>query len=284
MTDSAQGIDVSSYQPRLAAADLAGLDFCFAKATDGAYGSDPNFAANWDVIKAAGRFRGAYHELRADAVAEQAAHFLAVVRAAGLEPGDMLAVSVSDYSGVTDADAKGFLDAVKAATGGRNPVICYTDLSVAAGLGSCAGYPLWIAWPSQTAPASVAPWSSWRLWQWDETGLDQDAYNGTAAEMAAWIATYSKPSPPPAESWEDRLMATIPVIGLGSTNRQAVLNWQALLVAHGYDLGKTGVRSDGVDGTFGETTKARTESFQKAKGLKQDGQVGPLTWGAGLAA
>ncbi len=201
MTDSAQGIDVSKYQAPLTAAALTGLDFAFAKATEGSDATDPNFAANWPVIKEAGKFRGAYHELRPgsrDPVAKQAAHFLATVRAAGLEPGDMLAVSVSDYAGVTDADAKGFLDAAAEATGGRNPVICYTDLSVAAILLSCAGYPLWIAHPSGTAPASVAPWETWRLWQWKETGVDQDAYNGTAADMAAWIATYA-PTAPPAD-------------------------------------------------------------------------------------
>jgi len=92
------------------------------------------------------------------------------------------------------------------------------------------------------------------------------------------------PEPAPAESWEDKLVATIPVISVGSGNLQAVKNWQGILVAHGYDLGTTGVRGDGVDGTFGQTTKARTESFQKAKGLKQDGQVGPETWTAGLSA
>jgi lysozyme len=285
VTDSAQGIDVSAYQAPLTAADLAGLDFAFAKATDGPDGTDPNFAANWDAIRAAGKFRGAYHELRASDVAAQAARFLATVRAAGLEAGDMLAVSVSDYAGVTDADAKAWLDAVKAATEGRNPVICYSDLSVAAGLGSCTGYDLWVARPSDTAPASVAPWPGWRLWQWNETGLDRNAFNGTADEMATWVATYAKPAPPSAESWEDHLVATIPVIKKGSANEQAVKNWQSLLVARGYSLGTTGERGDGIDGTFGDATDQATRDFQSAKGVEggPDGVVGEHTWTAGLA-
>jgi lysozyme len=196
VTTSAQGIDVSSYQGALTGSALSELDFAFAKATDGPSETDPNFTANWAAIRAAGKFRGAYHELRAGNATGQAAWFLAAVKAAGLEPGDMLAVSVSDYPGVSGADAKAFCDAVKAATGGRNPVLAYSDLSVAATLASCTGYDLWIAWPSPAAPESVAPWKTWRLWQWGETGTDTDAYNGTAAEMAAWIDSYVHPVAP----------------------------------------------------------------------------------------
>lgn len=196
MTASAQGIDVSSYQPVLTAADLAGLSFAFAKATEGTTVTDGCFAGNWAAMKAAGVHRGAYHELWPAAsgypVAGQAQRFVSVVRGAGLEAGDMLAVVASDYP-CTDADVRGFAGAVKAATGGRNPVIVYTDLDVCRTLTSCTGYDLWIAWPSPAAPASVAPWKTWRLWQWGETGTDRDAYNGTAAEMDAWLAAYAAP-------------------------------------------------------------------------------------------
>jgi GH25 family lysozyme M1 (1,4-beta-N-acetylmuramidase) len=54
----------SSVQSPLTAADLKGFDFAFAKATDGPELTDPNFAGNWSVIKLAGIYRGAYHELR----------------------------------------------------------------------------------------------------------------------------------------------------------------------------------------------------------------------------
>lgn len=189
MADSAQGIDVSSYQEVLTTADLDGLTFCFAKATDGSSDTDSNFAANWKVMKSVGIHRGAYHELQSPSsasAASQADHFLAVVKAAGLEAGDMLAVVASDYSGVTDAEVLAWCDQVQAAAP-NSPVLVYSDLSVAATLTSCTGYDLWVAWPSDTAPTSVAPWSTWKLWQWNETTLDKDAYNGTAAEMQTWI-------------------------------------------------------------------------------------------------
>lgn len=94
---------------------------------------------------------------------------------------------------------------------------------------------------------------------------------------------FGDPKPAP-ESWEDKLMATIPVISKGSGNLQAVKNWQGILVAHGYGLGTSGGRGDGIDGSFGQVTDQATRDFQSAKGLLVDGKVGPKTWGAGLAA
>jgi lysozyme len=284
---SAQGIDVSHYQPVLTAASLAGLDFAFCKATDGSDDTDDHFAANWAVIKTARKFAGAYHELRPgfkDGIADQAAHFLSVVRAQGLEPGDMLAVSASDYR-VTDADVKAFCDWVADATGGLNPVIVYTDLSVAVTLTSCAGYPLWLAWPSGTATANVAPWESWHLWQWNETGQDKDAFNGDADAMAAWIATYvPAPAPPITYVEADVKLAELKQGDAG----QACRNWQGLLVAHGYgyliapDPGSSVEDKSGADGIFGPKTAAATATFRQAKKLPAGEQVDAAAWEAAL--
>jgi Putative peptidoglycan binding domain len=127
------------------------------------------------------------------------------------------------------------------------------------------------------------------------TSIDMDATQWTSSAVVDGQARdldqslllagfFGDPKPAPVESWEDKLMATIPVIALGSENKQAVLNWQALLVAHGYDLGSSGQFGDGIDGAFGDVTRQRTVTFQAAKGLTQDGSVGPETWAAGLAA
>jgi hypothetical protein len=271
---SAQGIDVSAYQDILTARALRGLDFAFAKATDGPWGTDPNFAGNWAAIRAAGKFRGAYHELQAGNPSGQAAHFLAVVQARGLERGDMLACVASDYS-AGDSDVRAFCDTLRSATGGRNRVLVYSDLSVAATLTSCTGYDLWVAWPSATPPRSTAPWKTWRLWQWQMTGLDRDAYNGTREEMAAWLAA----SPVPAPTWTENIMRQLPELRQGASGVM-VRRAQALLVAAGYDLGTTGPRKDGVDGTFGDATGKALRAAQKAAGIAQDGICGPATWQA----
>jgi GH25 family lysozyme M1 (1,4-beta-N-acetylmuramidase) len=94
-----------------------------------------------------------------------------------------------------------------------NPVVLYTNLSVARQLGNCTAFPLWIAYPASAAPASVAPWHDWKLWQWSFSGgyadCDQDAFNGTAEEMRAWADSFApKPTPVPVPSspaWEDDL-------------------------------------------------------------------------------
>lgn len=207
MSTSAEGIDVSAFQLDLTIHDLAGLQFAFTKATDGPTETDPNFTHNWAAIKQAGAHRGTYHELQAGAAGQQAQHFLATVQAQGLEAGDMLAVVASDYPGVTDAEVLTFCEVVRQATHGHNPVLCYTDLSVGGGLWltSGAGFPLWVAWPSPVAPTlPLANWKRWTCWQWGTRlvpGLghvDANGYNGTPAEMDAWIASFKpKPKPPP---------------------------------------------------------------------------------------
>jgi lysozyme len=199
MTASAQGIDVSAYQPVLTAEALAPYSFAFAKATNGNTLADGNFGGNWRAMKDAGKIRGAYHELVSPAAASgqaQAAYFLSVVVAEGLEPGDMLAVVASDYGGVTDFEVKSWCDAVKAAAP-LSPVLVYSDLTVAKALTSCTGYDLWVAHPSDSAPESVTPWKTWRLWQWGSPeNVDHDAHNGTEQDMRAWLGSVADPVPP----------------------------------------------------------------------------------------
>lgn len=60
----------------------------------------------------------------------------------------------------------------------------------------------------------------------------------------------------------------LPILRYGDTG-QAVKMWQMV-------LGLT------QDGEFGKDTLAATLQFQRASDLDDDGEVGPLTWGAGL--
>lgn len=228
---SAQGQDRSNFQP---VTPWTGNDFGFCKATEGTTFTDATFAANWRNLKLAGIPRGAYafwHPLLDPVL--QARFFVDTVMKQGLMPGDILVADIeitagspmtrmrralgqerllprqnlpADVRGLTasslDIRAKAFLDEVSALAGPHNPVLVYTNLSVGSLLRSCTGYELWIAYPSNSAPASVAPWRTWRFWQWGTvSGVDRDAYNGTKADLLAWAARFKpqpKPPPPPA--------------------------------------------------------------------------------------
>jgi len=233
---SAQGEDRSSYQNVV---PWNADDFGFTKATEATGWSDPTFAANWANLRADGKPRGAYHFFHPSINAtEQAGFFLSVVRAnGGLEPGDMLMIDTEitvgadgaeEYSDPAHASLRSnvtptgtlasaalvasgtltFMQTVRSALvhPERHPLVVYTNLSVGALLGSCTEFNLFIAYPSLTAPPSVAPWSNWRFWQWQfgggPGGGDRDAYNGTSEALAAWINSF-KPAAaaaPPASS------------------------------------------------------------------------------------
>lgn len=203
MTASAIGADVSLYQHPITVTQIrkAGLSFAFAKATNGAGGTDPNFAANWQAIGKSGIHRGAYHELTPGDGAAQARHFMAVVAARGINHGDMLALVASDYD-VAGTEAKAFLDEVKALAGPHCPVLLYSDPAYLPRFTSCTGYPLWLAAYRSKSPDSVAPWGKWTFWQWQAgggaDGGDTDSFNGTKADLDAWIGTYTQPPAKPA--------------------------------------------------------------------------------------
>lgn len=216
---SAEGEDRSSFQP---VEGWAGLSFGFAKATEATNWLDPTFADNWANMRAEGIHRGAYHFFHpADSPAGQASFFMDTVLAQGLEDGDMLAVDVEILSGVSETPARAALEVTAgdlaasasldalvqqfcqacAARAPHSPIVTYTNHDVGQYLpGTAARFPaLWFAWPSDTAPDSalIAPWTGWRFWQWGTTsGVDADGYNGTEADLQAWLDTYVTPPAP----------------------------------------------------------------------------------------
>src|SRR5204862_547600 len=60
--------------------------------------------------------------------------------------------------------------------------------------GNCAGlgsYPLWLAIFQSATPTAPAPWHAWKFWQSGEaSGHDNDVFNGTPAELTAWINSF----------------------------------------------------------------------------------------------
>jgi GH25 family lysozyme M1 (1,4-beta-N-acetylmuramidase) len=222
--ESAEGEDRSAFQP---VKSWGTNSFAFMKATEGLSFIDPDFAQNWANAKAAGIPRGAYCFVHpSDSATGQAALFLETVAAQGLEDGDMLALDVEITSGADgrpmyanqwaagrsvlklsrDPLAAGaaasvtltmMADLEKAFP--HCPGVVYTDESVGHTLDGCQKYPLWMAYPGAVAPTNIAPWTRWTFWQWGfgngQGGGDSDAFNGTVADMKAWIKTYL-PDPP----------------------------------------------------------------------------------------
>lgn len=206
---SARGRDVSDFEPVQAVSSWAGYAFGIAKATEGLSWTAKTFPANWANLEACVTsrsdfpLRGAYHFLHpGQDPAAQARHFVSVVKAAGLLPGDMLACDSELLAGViaavsgegseelpltigmmprrasltvtaadlalslaaVDAATLAFCDQVRALAGPHHPIVVYTMHAVGRHLArTAAKYPLWLAWPS-AAPPPAAMVAPWKSW------------------------------------------------------------------------------------------------------------------------
>ncbi len=200
------GLDVSHYQGTIDWATVArqGFRFAFAKATEGTTWTDPEFAANWAGMQAAGLLRGAYHYYDPGSdPAGQADHFLATVWPNGgqLAPGDLPPVlDIEDMGSQTGVEIvqgiEAWLSRVRQAT--QCSPILYTNRTFWNELGSAqfGAYPLWIAEYGVATPVLPAGWQQWRLWQYSETGsvagitgdVDLDAFQGSPEDLARLAA------------------------------------------------------------------------------------------------
>lgn len=79
-----------------------------------------------------------------------------------------------------------------------------------------------------------------------------------------------------AKKEEGKIMIELNELRKGATGAQ-VKTLQRLLLALGYKM-KSGLKTYGVDGSFGTATYNAVIKYQKAKGLTQDGIVGANTW------
>lgn len=196
---NASGIDVSHYQGTVDWQEVrqAGVEFAFAKATDGLTWTDPQFAANWPAMKAAGLLRGAYHFFEpADDPTEQAEFFLTTVQlAAGDLPPALDVETAGGSSTALWAGVETWLQTVAAKTGVApflyvSPDFANDNQAPA----SLAAYPLWIAdYGTAQQPALPIGWTSWVLWQRSQSGtvsgvtgsVDLDLLNGSIAKLVA---------------------------------------------------------------------------------------------------
>lgn len=195
-----QGIDVSHHQDSIdwKAVAAAGMQFAYAKASEGAGFTDPAFAANYAGILGAGMLRGAYHFFDvAPAPLDQVANFL---KALGTpRPDDLPPMLDLESGGSQDGPAivRGalqWLDQVQQAVG-RTPVVYCTGRFWTDVLGNpekLKEFPFWIAeYTGADAPALPAGRPSYSLWQYAQTGkvqgisgpVDLDWFNGSLDQL-----------------------------------------------------------------------------------------------------
>jgi lysozyme len=180
------------------AAAAGGVLGVIHKATQGAAGLDPTWAAHRADALAAGLRFGSYHFGDGSDGAGQARHFLQSV---GPRPGELLALDLEDNPAgpsMTLEEARAFVTAVQGAVG-RWPAL-YSGHTLKGMLGGrpdpvLASCPLWLA---QYGPSAVLPcgWASWTLWQWTDGSAseptpgvghcDRDRFAGDAAALDAF--------------------------------------------------------------------------------------------------
>ncbi|RAJ04234.1 GH25 family lysozyme M1 (1,4-beta-N-acetylmuramidase) [Chitinophaga skermanii] len=203
------GIDISKYQGNLLTEinSLDSLHFVICKASQGAKGTDPYFAANWERLHKLPVIKGAYHFFNAahDPI-QQAKHFLQTV-------GSFDSLSIPP---IVDVEEQGipaalspaevqlsllqFLRYVEKVTK-RVPMI-YTDLNVGNKYlknEMFAEYPLWLAAYIQGAhPTLPLTWqkSGMHFWQKsssfniESTQADYDLFSGTGEDFIAFLQRY----------------------------------------------------------------------------------------------
>lgn len=170
------------------------IQFAFCKVTEGTGFADPQAASNVARMRSMGIVVGGYHFLHnGDGVhggAPQARYFLEHAKAAGLKPGDLVAIDAEDggLDGGTaahfDLVAAGFANELRKHWGARFSPVLYTEISLAPAFRHMGSCPLWLANPSRVHTGAIGPWEGPSFEQTGQKGVDADVFYGTAAQLA----------------------------------------------------------------------------------------------------
>ena len=202
-----RGLDVSRHQGAIAWPAVLDADarFVWIKATEGGDYRDPAFRRNWQLARAAGLRRGAYHFATwCRKAEEQAAWFIANVPADPDALPPVLDVEWNPASRscpqkVTRESALSTMTVILAAmekTYGLKPVI-YAPLDFFDDVmrGALDDYPLWVRNISGEPAAGYE--RRWTIWQRKDDAVvdgisapvDVDCFNGNAAAWRQWVGT-----------------------------------------------------------------------------------------------
>jgi autotransporter-associated beta strand protein len=225
------GIDVSSYQGSSdnpptnviwTSVKSAGISFAWAKATEGTFYIDANFAYNEANAKAAGVLIGAYHfahpdddpNLTGSSSADSEAAYFWNEAGPYIVGGGAYLVPALDYetapTSLTQAQSAAWVnewcqDIVN--YGKANGVVIkpivytYTSFATSWLTATNTQWPLWMAaslngQTAQTGSPPTSPWSTWAFWQYGqgtvsgvEGAVDEDVFNGTSATLLNYVVT-----------------------------------------------------------------------------------------------
>jgi GH25 family lysozyme M1 (1,4-beta-N-acetylmuramidase) len=197
------GIDVSSWQGDVDWASWwsQGKRFAYVKATEGTTYRNPYFAQQYNGSYGVGMIRGSYHFALPDNSSGTAQADWFVDHGGGWSadgrtlPG-VLDIEYNPYGatcyGLTQASMRSwiadFTARYKARTG-RDAVIYSTTSWWTTCTGNTSQFgstnPLWIARYNTTVGTLPAGWSYYTFWQYSDTPIDQDWFNGDLSRLQA---------------------------------------------------------------------------------------------------
>jgi GH25 family lysozyme M1 (1,4-beta-N-acetylmuramidase) len=220
------GIDVSHWQGNINWNSVKndGVEFAFAKATEGVDFIDSRYVQNMNNASAAGVLIGPYHFARPDSsytnpldAANEANDFVDAIEPYYQTPGQFLRpvldvefpfVPTSAQAASQGMTVKQFVSnwtrsfiAVVENRLGFAPLI-YTNSSGAENYfeTDLTQYDLWIAnWsytpPAEPPPSAYDPWSDWEFWQWTDSwsvagvagNVDGDVFDGTLQDLMQFV-------------------------------------------------------------------------------------------------
>jgi len=218
------GVDVShwdgTFDPQKATKTI---DFAIMKTSEGLF-KDPKFDIIWSGVQKV-PIRGAYHYFRSDADwQKQTDFFISLVRGLDFH---FYVLDYEAHGNVLDSvfaqHAHNWIDYVGMTLG--KIVLLYTnpshyDADLFPYGDWMKDYPLWLAQYFTVAPSpEKTPYlpkkrkaGDWRIWQWASeinyvghgheygcggNSVDLNAFNGTVADMRAWLGLGTLPPPPP---------------------------------------------------------------------------------------
>ena len=272
------GIDISRWNK----IDIAKVpcDFVIVKATQGTKYVSPEYDTQIAQAESLNKYLGIYHYAGGGGAAEEAEHFIKVVK-----PYIGKAILVLDWEGEQNPNfgnpvyALAWLAYVKQKTG-IVPFI-YISKSVCRQYAKQwdSSYPLWCAQYKNQQPTGYqdnpwtdnkgfGAWSGCKILQYSSKGqlpgyngnLDLDKSYMDGAEWLRWAQGDLLPQP------DYR-----PTLKKGDRG-EAVRAWQMLLKEKGYDIGKAG-----CDGIFGSDTEKAVVKYQQDHHM-ESGIIGPQTW------